>query len=59
MDDQEPPINAMLRRNALDKAISAYVAISAHHILDINESHSDLILIVADKFYQFLKGDTE
>ena len=59
MEDQEyePPINAMLRGKALDKAISAYAAITARHDLNPDESHSDMILNVANKFYQFLKGE--
>ena len=53
----EPPINANLRKHALDRAISAYAAIVPHSTFDPNTTHSDLIIDVADKFYQFLKGE--
>lgn len=59
MEDEyyEPPVSRMLRGKALDKAISAYAAIVPHSTFDPNTTHSDLIIDVADKFYQFLKGE--
>ena len=55
MEDQEPPIDAHLRNKALQLAISAYVDAD----LDPNEAYSDVLIDVANKFYQFLKGETK
>lgn len=59
MEDQDPPIDAMLRGKALQMAISAYVAVVPHSHLDPDDTHSDCIVSVARTFYNFLKGDNK
>lgn len=53
MDDQEPPIDAMLRGKALQHAI-AHFGGSAWRYAD-----PETVIETATKFYKFLKGEAQ
>ena len=60
MEDQDPPIDAHLRGKALQQAISMYAVFMQHANFDPNGvPHSDHVVDIANKFYQFLKGDNK
>ena len=60
MEDEDPPINAHLRKQALEKSIQLHSLWL--HRGEIN-CNADLqlqdIIHVANTFYTFLKGDTK
>lgn len=53
MEDQDPPIDAHLRGKALQQAI-AHFGGGAWRYAD-----PEIVIETANKFYQFLKGDTK
>lgn len=62
MEDQEyeAPINSMLRKQALQHAVSVYAVFMQYANFDAGDPpHSDRLVETATKFYNFLKGDTK
>ena len=53
MDDTDPPLDAMLRRNALQQALYLYVGSAFGH------AKPETVLATATQFYEFLKGETK
>ena len=51
--DDEPPIDAMLRRNALQQALYHYSGSV------LRQPSLETVLATANKFYAFLKGETK
>lgn len=58
MEDQDPPINAHLRKQALEKSLQLYSRFSTAYAPDADVIVSD-VMYVANKFYDFLKGETK
>lgn len=58
MEDQDPPIGATTRRDALDKALSLYITLRPTVMPSADVVLND-ILHIANEFHNFLKGDAK
>ena len=53
MEEQDPPIDAMMRGKALQQAIAHFSGSTLRY------GDPDEVVAAATKFYQFLKGETK